>query len=286
MNMLSKDEILRLNLFSAEIRKATIHALSTAGSGHIGGAMSMVETLAVLYGKVMNVDPQNPHRKDRDRFVLSKGHSGPSLYAALALRGFFPLKELETLNQGDTILPSHADRNKTPGVDFSTGSLGQGISMAAGSALGARYMGNSYYTYCILGDGECDEGQVWEAALFCAQHKLDHLIAFVDYNQQQLDGSVEEVCHLGDLRLKFEQFGWYAQEVDGHEVSQIYEGIRKAQGQTGRPSMIILRTQKGWGCEYALAQPICHHLPISKEIEQQEIERLDREIEEMKRGMA
>ncbi len=284
--MLSKREILELDIFSAEIRKATIHALGVAGSGHIGGAMSMVEALAVLYGKVMHVEPKNPHMEDRDRFVLSKGHSGPSLYAALALRGFFPVKELETLNQGNTILPSHADRNKTPGVDFSTGSLGQGISMAAGSALGARYMGKSYHTYCILGDGECDEGQVWEAVLFCAQHKLDNLTVFVDYNRQQLDGDIDDICHLGDLRLKFEQFGWFAQEVNGHSTAEIYDAVCNARTHRGQPSMILLRTRKGQGCEYALAQPICHHLPITKEIAQAETERLDHEIEEMKRGIA
>lgn len=284
--MLSKSEILELNIFSAEIRKATIHALSVAGSGHIGGAMSMVEALAVLYGKVMNVNPEKPRMEERDRFVLSKGHCGPALYAALALKGFFPMKELETLNQGNTILPSHADRNKTPGIDFSTGSLGQGISMAAGSALGARYMRKNYHTYCILGDGECDEGQVWEAALFCAQQKLDNLTAFVDYNKQQLDGAVDEICRLGNLRLKFEEFGWYVQEVDGHHVAEIYEAVYSAKSHKGQPSMIILHTHKGQGCEYALSQPICHHLPVTKEIEQAEIERLDREIEEMKRGIA
>lgn len=284
--MLSKSEILELNIFSAEIRKATIHALSVAGSGHIGGAMSMVEALAVLYGKIMHVDPENPRMEERDRFVLSKGHCGPSLYAALALKGFFPMKELETLNQGNTILPSHADRSKTPGIDFSTGSLGQGISMAAGSALGARYMGKAYHTYCILGDGECDEGQVWEAVLFCAQQKLDNLTVFVDYNKQQLDGAVDDICRLGDLRLKFEEFGWYVQEVDGHNTAEIYEAVCNAIAHKGQPSMILLHTRKGQGCEYALSQPVCHHLPVTKEIEQAETERLDREIEEMKRGIA
>lgn len=283
---LSKKEICELNIFSAEIRKLTIHAMACAGGGHIGGSMSMVEALAVLYQKVMQIDPKNPRWEDRDRFVLSKGHCGPSLYATLALLGFFPEKELETLNQGGTILPSHVDRNKTPGIDFSTGALGQGISMAAGAALGARAAGKEYYVYTILGDGECDEGQVWETLLTSAQQRLDHLIAFVDYNQQQLDGSLEDVCNLGDLRRKFEEFGWYAQEVDGHDTAQIYEAVCRAKENRGCPSAIVLRTVKGKGCAYALEQPICHFLAISQETQDQETARLNQEIAYWKEEMA
>lgn len=283
--MLTKKECLELNIFSAEIRKETIHAIAAAGSGHIGGAMSMVEALAVLYQKVMHIDPKQPKLSDRDRFILSKGHCGPSLYATLSLRGYFPREALLTLNQGDTILPSHADRNKTPGIDYSTGSLGQGISMAVGSALAAAYLKKNYDTYCMLGDGECDEGQVWEAVLFAAQHKLEHLIAFVDYNQQQLDGAIEDVCALGNLEEKFRQFGWHAQSVDGHSVAEIYDAIEAARAQKGKPSVIVLRTRKGQGCEYALKQGLCHHLPVSRDVEKQEIERLDREIAAMRKEM-
>ena len=283
--MLTKKEGLELNIFSAEIRKETIHAIAAAGSGHIGGAMSMVEALAVLYQKVMHIDPKQPKLSDRDRFILSKGHCGPSLYATLSLRGYFPREALLTLNQGDTILPSHADRNKTPGIDYSTGSLGQGISMAVGSALAAAYLKKNYDTYCMLGDGECDEGQVWEAVLFAAQHKLEHLIAFVDYNQQQLDGAIEDVCALGNLEEKFRQFGWHAQSVDGHSVAEIYDAIEAARAQKGKPSVIVLRTRKGQGCEYALKQGLCHHLPVSRDVEKQEIERLDREIAAMRKEM-
>ena len=280
--MLTKEEVRDLNIFSAEVRKATIHALSVVGGGHIGGAMSMVEVLAVLYNKVMRIDPDHPRMDERDRFVLSKGHAGPSLYATLALRGYFPLDALTTLNQGGTILPSHADRNKTPGIDFSTGSLGQGISMAAGSALGARFMKKTYNTYCIVGDGECDEGQVWEAVLAAAQHKLNNLVVFVDYNKQQLDGTIDEICRLGDLRAKFEQFDWYAQEVDGHDVSAIYEAICRAQAQQERPSVIVLHTVKGQGCEYALAQKLCHHMSIPTDIAAVECARLDEQIAALK----
>lgn len=283
--MLTKKECLELNIFSAEIRKETIHAIAAAGSGHIGGAMSMAEALSVLYKKVMRIDPKNPKLPDRDRFVLSKGHCGPSLYATLSLCGYFPREELLTLNQGNTILPSHADRNKTPGIDFSTGSLGQGISMAVGSALGAAYLKKDYDTYCMLGDGECDEGQVWEAVLFAAQHKLSHLITFVDFNQQQLDGAIEDVCALGNLAEKFRQFGWYAQSVDGHNVAEIYDAIEAARTQREMPSVIVLRTRKGQGCEYALKQGLCHHLPVSREVEKQEVARLDREIAAMRKEM-
>ena len=261
--MLSRKEEIQLKKLACEIRKATYTAIHSCGKGHIGGAMSMVETLAVLYGKEMNVNPANPKMEDRDRFVLSKGHCGPSLYATLALKGFFPMSALETMNRGGTILPSHVDRLKTPGIDFSTGSLGTGISLAVGSALGAKVKGKAYKTYCIVGDGECDEGQVWEAVMFAANKKLDNLIVFVDNNKQQLDGYTKDVCDLGNLGEKFESFGWNQQEVDGHNVNAVYEAIEKAKAYSGKPSVIILNTIKGKGCSYAEKAGICHHLEMS-----------------------
>lgn len=280
--MLTNIEKQELNIFAAEVRKETIKALTTAGGGHVGGAMSMVEALAVLYAKVMNVDPKNPRAEERDRFVLSKGHAGPSLYATLACRGFFEKEVLQTINKGETVLPSHCDRNKTVGVDFSTGSLGQGISMAAGSAVGAKYMGKGYYTYCIVGDGECDEGQVWETALFAAQHKLDNLVVFIDYNKKQLDGTVEEVCTLGNIEQKFREFGWYAQTVNGHDVEAIYDAVMSAKEVQGKPKCIVLDTEKGHGCNFAVAMKNCHHIVIPPEICQEEVERLDKEIEQLR----
>lgn len=276
--MLNKKEIAELNIYSCEIRKATLRSICEAGGGHVGGAMSMVEALAVLYGKVMNVDPADPTKKDRDRFVLSKGHCGPSLYAALALKGFFPMDVLWTMNKGGTKLPSHVDRKKTPGIDFSTGSLGQGISMAVGSALGAARTGQQYYTYCMLGDGECDEGQVWEALLLANQQKLDHLIAFVDYNKKQLDGPLESVCELGDIGEKFKAFGWDVQEADGHNVESVYDAIHNAKAVQGKPSVIILDTIKGHGCEFAEQMSNCHHIVIPREKYEEEAARLDEEI--------
>lgn len=280
--MLTKAEVKSLKLFCAETRKATIQSINKAGGGHIGGAMSTVEVLSVLYNKQMKIDPQNPKMEGRDRFVLSKGHCGPSLYATLALKGYFPKEALWTLNQANTILPSHCDRLKTPGIDFSTGSLGQGIGMAVGSAVGARHMGKDYYTYCIIGDGECNEGQVWEATLFAAHHKMDNLIVFADLNKQQLDGLTEEICGLGDLAAKFDQFGWFVQKVNGHDVEAIDAAICAAKEQRGRPSMIVLDTIKGYGCEFATSQKLCHHLAISDEVCAKELARLDAEIAQLK----
>ena len=181
--MLSVENVKELEKFATQIRLETLKALTHLGFGHAGGALSIVETLAVLYGGVMNIDPQNSTWEARDWLVVSKGHSGPAVYATLALRGYFPLEDLLTLNQGGTKLPSHCDRTKTVGIDMTTGSLGQGVSSAIGIALGHRLDQRDNYTYLIIGDGECDEGQVWEGALFAAHQKLDRLIAFVDANK-------------------------------------------------------------------------------------------------------
>lgn len=193
---------------------------------------------------------------------------------------------LWTMNKGGTMLPSHVDRKKTPGIDFSTGSLGQGISMAVGSALGAAKTGQDYYTYCMLGDGECDEGQVWEALLFANQQKLDHLIAFVDYNKKQLDGTLESVCSLGNIGEKFKAFGWDVQEVAGDNVEAIYDAIQEAKKIQGKPSIIILDTIKGHGCKYAEGLTNCHHIVISQEVYEKEAARLDEEIAEYRKEEA
>jgi transketolase len=202
----------------------------------------------------------------------------------LALKGFFAEEELITLNQGNTILPSHVDCNKTPGVDFSTGPLGQGLSMAAGAALGARLQGRNYHTYAILGDGECDEGQVWEGVLFCAQHRITNLIVFVDNNKQQLAGWVDDVCKLGDLPKKFSEFGWFTQKIDGHDVSAIYDAINIAQAERERPSVIILDTIKGKGCKKAEDLELCHHFPFTEQDYAEECKYLDGIIEALTSG--
>jgi len=254
-----------LRVFAEEIRVETLRELAHLGFGHVGGSMSVVELLAVLYGREMQIDPQNPHWEQRDKLVMSKGHAGPALYATLALKGFFPKEELLTLNQGGTHLPSHCDRNKTTGVDMTTGSLGQGISTACGLALGNRMRSRGSYTYLVLGDGECDEGQVWEGAMFASQFGLDHLIAFVDLNKQQLDGACKDVLDLGDMVDKWTSFGWDTKKIDGHSVDAIADAIGAAKAIAGKPHMIILDTVKGHGCLLAEQTFPCHHIAFTAE---------------------
>ncbi|MCF0120377.1 MAG: transketolase [Oscillospiraceae bacterium] len=258
-------ENIRLEQIAEGIRLVTLHTLAGFGSGHIGGAASIIETLAVLYGGEMKFDPKNPDWSERDRLVMSKGHAGPALYSTLALSGFFPKEMLAELNRGGGHLPSHCDRTKTPGVDMTTGSLGQGMSTAIGIALGGKMDGSDRYTYLILGDGECDEGQVWEGAMFAAHNKLDHLIAFVDRNGQQLDGFVEKVMDTGDMGEKFRAFNWYTQDVDGHDIGEIRQAIKNAKEHSGQPSMIILHTVKGYGITFAEGIEGNHHMTISQE---------------------
>ena len=263
--MLDQQQISKFNRFATKIRIETIREIASLGMGHIGGTMSLAEVLAVLYGGVMKIDPANPGWQDRDWLVVSKGHAGPAVYATLALKGYFSMEELNTLNRPGTNLPSHCDRNRTIGIDITTGSLGQGASSAIGVALGNWLDGRDNYTYLILGDGECQEGQVWEAAMFAAQHKLNHLIAFIDYNQQQADGFTRDISDLGDLAQKFADFGWFAQSVDGHDVAQIYEAIIKAKQQNEKPVLIVLNTVKGKGCGFAEGKSNNHSMPITKE---------------------
>ena len=262
MALIPKNEIKH---FASLIRVETLKEFKNLGFGHVGGAMSIIETLAVLYGGAMQIDPKNPGWPDRDWLVMSKGHSGPALYATLALKGYFPLDKLKTLNQGGTCLPSHCDRNRTPGVDMTTGSLGQGISTAIGVALGNRLDGRTNYTYLILGDGELDEGQVWEGALFASHFKLDNLIAFVDYNGQQLDGYTRDVMDLGDIAAKFESFGWQAQSINGHDLEAIQAAIGNAKKVAGQPSVIVLNTIKGKGCSFAEGILNNHHMAFTAE---------------------
>lgn len=265
MHTLQMSDKKRLEDFAREIRVVTLKEFAHLGFGHVGGAMSIVELLAVLYGEVMKIDPQNPKWADRDWLVLSKGHAGPALYATLALKGYFPEEMLYTLNQGGTKLPSHADRNLTPGVDMTTGSLGQGFSTGLGVALGHRLDGKDNSVYIVLGDGECQEGQVWEAVLFGGNAKLDNLIVFVDHNKQQLDGYIDDINPLGDLKAKWAEFGWHAQEVDGHDIAEIYTAIQKAKATKGKSSVIVLHTAKGKGCNFAEGVELNHHMRFTQE---------------------
>ena len=254
-----------LRVVAEGIRLVTLQTFSYLGFGHIGGAMSIVETLAVLYSGELRCDPQKPNWEGRDRLVMSKGHAGPALYATLCLRGFFPKDLLLELNQGGGRLPSHCDMHKTPGIDMTTGSLGQGMSTAIGLALGARLNSAGTYTFLILGDGECDEGQVWEGAMFAAHHKLGGLIAFVDWNKQQLDGFTNDVMGLGDLAAKFEAFGWHTQSIYGHDTGKIKAAVIEAKLETDRPSAIILDTVKGYGCDFAEGKDGNHHMTFTQD---------------------
>ena len=280
--MLTNERVKTLEKFATEIRLETMKELTHLGFGHVGGALSVVEILAVLYGEVMNIDPKNPKWTDRDWLVVSKGHSGPAVYATLALKGYFPMEELLTLNQGGTNLPSHCDRNKTVGIDMTTGSLGQGVSSAIGIALGNRIDKRENYTYLIVGDGECDEGQIWEGALFAAHHKLDRLIAFVDANKKQLDGYTKDIKDLGDIGAKFAAFGWYTQDVNGADVAQIYEAIQNAKEVQGKPSVIILDTIKGQGVRFVEETMMNHHIVIDQEKAKATIAELERRLAQYK----
>ena len=257
-----------------EIRKHTLSCIGKLGVGHVGGSLSIADVLSVLYFDQMNIDPKNPKKPDRDRFVLSKGHGGPAVYSSLALKGYIPMDQLCTLNQPNTDLPSHTDKNRTTGVDMTTGSLGQGFSAAVGMATAVQIDNAPYYIYAIIGDGESQEGQIWEAAMFAGSQKLDHLIAFTDYNKMQIDGTIEEINRISPLDKKWEAFNWHVQDIDGHDVIAIRDAILKAKDTKGKPSMIILNTIKGKGAEFSEGKVSSHNMPVTEEMAREAIERL------------
>ena len=240
-----------LTVLTAKIRLETLRVIHSRGFGHVGGSMDLAELMAVLYGEVMRYDPKNPRWEGRDWFILSKGHAGPVCYATYGLMGFYPMEEAYTLNQPHTRFPSHTDRKLTPGVDLTTGSLGQGASTAAGAAKGFKIDGRDNRVFCVLGDGEADEGQVWEAFHFAYAHGLDNLIYFIDNNGYQLDGTTKAVLDHGDIARKAEAFGLYTQEIDGHDIPAIYKAIQNAFAHKGVPSCIVLDTCKGKGATFA-----------------------------------
>jgi len=262
---MDKQEVLQLQKFAFEIRLNTVKALDNLGFGHYGGCLSIVETLAVLYGKVMNIDPKKPNWDGRDYFILSKGHAGPGLYSALALKGYFPMEMLMTLNKNGTNLPSHLDRKLTPGVDMTSGSLGQGISVATGIAKAIKMDSLNQSVYCIVGDGEMNEGQCFEALQFAASNYLDNLFVFVDYNKKQLDGTMEEVGGEKDFEAIFSAFGFDTVTVDGADVSEIYNAIQAAKKINGKPHAIILNTVKGQGFAHIENKKDNHHIRPTEE---------------------
>jgi len=262
---MDKQEILELEKFALEIRLNAIKSLDNLGFGHYGGCLSIVEALAVLYGKVMNIDPKNPDWDGRDYFIMSKGHAGPALYAALALKGYFPMDVLMTLNKNGTKLPSHLDRLLTTGVDMTAGSLGQGISVATGIAKAMKQNGTGQFVYCMVGDGEMNEGQCWEAVQFAAAQGLDNLIIFVDDNKKQLDGTTEEISGKRDFKKVLEAFGFNAAHVPGGDVSAIYNAVAEAKKVSGKPHVVVLDTVKGQGFSYLESKKDNHHLRPTEE---------------------
>ena len=240
----------QLMLTAAKARMLCVEAVYTAASGHPGGSLSCIDALTELYFDEMNVDPANPAWEDRDRFVLSKGHCSPALYSLLALRGYFPTEDMKLFRSIKAHYSGHPDMRHVPGVDMSTGSLGQGLSAAVGMALAARLSGKSYRTYAICGDGEIEEGQIWEAAMSAAKWKLDNLCAFVDVNGLQIDGATADVMPAEPLDKKFEAFNWNVITVDGHDFSQLADALAKAKETKGKPTMIIMHTVKGKGVSF------------------------------------
>jgi transketolase len=248
--LLTKEQHESLKATATQMRGHIIRMLAASKSGHPGGSLSSVELLAYLYFYKMNINPQNPQDPERDRFILSKGHCAPVLYAALAERGYFAKEHLLTLRKFQSILQGHPDMKKTSGVDISSGSLGQGLSVANGMALAAKMDNKSYRVYVLMGDGECEEGQVWEALMTSVHYKLNNVTAFLDYNHLQIDGKIEDVKAFTDPAARFKAFGWNVIEADGHNFTELDQAVTAAESVKDRPTMVVMHTCKGKGCSF------------------------------------
>jgi len=265
VNALNENELKSLEKKATLIRCLTIEMIGKLGVGHIGGSLSIIEALVSLYYEIMQIDPNNPQWEDRDHFVLSKGHGGPGLYSVLADKGFFPKEWMDTLNQLNTNLPSHCDRNLTPGIDMTAGSLGQGLSAAIGIAIGKKIDKRHSRVYCIIGDGESQEGQIWEAAMLAPSKELDNLTVLQDYNKMQIDGTTDEINSLEPLADKWKAFGWDVYSVNGHDIQEICHALEESKHKNGKPTMIILNTIKGKGAYFAENKISCHNMKVSTE---------------------
>ena len=282
---MTSDRRKELELFAAQIRIETVKCLEHRGFGHIGGCLSIAELLSVLYQGEMKVNPENPDMEERDRLVVSKGHTGPAVFATLALKGYFPLEWLNTLCEGGTRLPSHCDRIRTPGIDASTGSLGQGLSLACGFAHGAKIKGNSSRIYCLMGDGEIQEGQIWEAALYAHQYQLNNLVGIVDWNKKQIDGTIDECMSLLDIEDKFRSFGWYAQTVKGEDVEAIQLAFDNArEKQENRPAMIVLDSIKGAGVTEISEMSFNHMISMDHGLAERSLAELNDTVKKIQEG--
>ena len=266
-----------LKKFATDVRIETVKCLEARTFGHIGGCLSIADVLTVLYnGELKNIDPADPKKLDRDMLVVSKGHAGPAVFATLALKGYFPLDWLPTLCEGGTRLPSHCDRIRTPGIDASTGSLGQGLSLANGFAHAAKIKNLKNRIYCLMGDGEIQEGQVWEAAMFAGARKLDNLVVIVDNNGLQIDGPIDEVNSPYPIGAKFEAFNFNVVEIDGHDFDQIADAFKQAKECKGKPTAIIMKTIKGKGVSFMENQVSWHGSAPNDEQCKQALEELEK----------
>ena len=274
-----------LAVIANKIRRDAVLAVYSAKSGHPGGSLSIADLLALLYFEVMNIDPKNPKMENRDRFVLSKGHTAPALYSALALRGFFPEEDIKTFRHIDSYLQGPPDMNKVPGVDMSTGSLGQGVSAAGGMALAAKLDGKDYRVYTVLGDGELEEGQVWEQAMFAAHYKLDNMTAFIDFNGLQIDGDITEVMNPTPIDKKFEAFGWHTIVTDAHDFDKLAAAIDEAKATKGKPTAVIMKSVKGKNVSFMENNAAWHGSAPNEEQFKAATAELDKIIEELEASL-
>lgn len=278
---MNAEKIKALSLHAANVRKMALEAVYSAGAGHPGGSLSAADILTYLYMEEMNVNPDEPKAADRDRFVLSKGHCSPALYGVLVERGFIPKEDIKTFRHADSYLQGHPDVKGVPGVDMSTGSLGQGISAACGMAKAAKLNGKDYRVYTMLGDGECEEGQVWEAAMFAAHYKLNNLIAFLDFNGLQIDGDITKVMNPTPFDKKFEAFGWNVIRINAHDFNLIEAAVKEAKSVEDKPTLILADSIKGKGVSFMENKAEWHGAAPNKEQYEQAISELDAYINEI-----
>ncbi len=278
---MDSQKVRELQINATHVRKMALEAVHSAGAGHPGGSLSLADYLTYLYMVEMNVNPQDAKNPDRDRFVLSKGHCSPALYGVLAEAGFIPKEDIKGFRSIDSYLQGHPDMKKINGVDMSTGSLGQGISAACGMAIAGKLDGKDYRVYTALGDGEIEEGQVWEAAMFAAHYKLDNLTAYLDFNGLQIDGDITKVMNSLPIDKKFEAFNWHVINIDAHDFNQIEAAVNEAKATKGKPTMIIGKSIKGKGVSFMEGQAAWHGTAPNDEQYAQAISELDAYLESL-----
>ncbi len=278
---MDEKRVIELSIIANKVRKNALTAVYSAQSGHPGGSLSSADIMTLLYFEVMNIDPKNPKDPDRDRFVLSKGHCAPALYSVLAERGFLPVEDIKTFRKTDSYLQGHPDMNKVPGVDMSTGSLGQGVSAAGGMALAAKLDKKDYRVYSVLGDGELEEGQVWEQAMFAAHYKLDNFTIFIDNNGLQIDGDIKDVMNPTPIDKKFEAFGWNVICTDAHDFNALLDAVNKAKATKGKPTAVIMKSVKGKNVSFMENEAGWHGSAPNEEQYNQAVSELDARIAEL-----